>query len=303
MSKPSSRPLRPLVSIVIPSYNHAPFLKQTIGSVVAQTYRPLELVVVDDGSSDGSPALLGELLSGAPLDQVRLIEQSNSGAHAAIMRGIEASSGVVIGILNSDDFYHPQRLERLMPYLAREHALAFSGVQFVDSADNALPATSAWPEWYRKCLEETALCPTVGYALLVHNFSVSSGNFLFQRALYDSLAGFSQHRFTHDWDFLMRSVHYCEPAFVREPLYNYRIHESNTTETVRDLLAEEAGDALRRFIELVTSEGTPNPLAPCPANWPRYFARFARSCRLTFAPDESLLQLWEGHLPRAREVP
>jgi glycosyltransferase involved in cell wall biosynthesis len=283
----------PLVSVVIPSYNHARFLAQTIGSVAAQTYRPLELVVVDDGSSDVSPAVIEELLSGAPLDKVLLIEQANSGAHAAIMRGVEASCGEVVAILNSDDRYHPRRVERLLPYVAGEHELAFSGVRFVDAAGNPLPAASAWPEWYRECLEQTALCPTPGYALLVHNFSVSSGNFLFRRALYDRLAGFSDHRFTHDWDFLMRSVHYSEPAFVREPLYDYRIHDVNTTETVRPLLREEASDAFGRFVALVTSEASPNPLAPCPANWPRYFPRFARSCRPAFAPGETLERLWD----------
>jgi len=279
---------RPLVSIVIPSYNHARFLAQTIASVVAQTYRPLELVVVDDGSEDGSPALLEELLAGAALDRLELIEQTNHGAHAAIMRGIEASSGEIVGILNSDDAYHPCRVERLLPWLEREHELAFSGVRFVDGAGEPLPADGGWPEWYRKCLEETALCPTVGYALLVHNVSVSSGNFLFRRRLYDRLGGFSTHRFTHDWDFLIRTLHYAEPAFVREPLYDYRIHESNTTETVRHLLLDEARDTLGRFFELVTSETTPNPLAPCPANWPRYFPDFLARYEPGFAPGQTL---------------
>ncbi len=286
--------LRPLVSVVIPSYNHARFLEATIASVVAQSYRPLELVVVDDGSSDGSPALLRRLLAGARLDRARLLEQPNRGAHAAIMRGIEASSGEVVGLLNSDDFYHPERIERLLPRLAGgRHALAFSAVNFVESDGATLADSHGWPRWYRKCLEETADCPTVGFGLLTHNFSVSSGNFLFRRSLYDRLGGFSDHRFTHDWDFLIRSLHFSEPAFVREPLLNYRIHESNTTESVRDLLCSEASEALRRYRSLVTSEPPPNTLAPCPANWPRYFERFARECPLHFAPEMTLMEFWQ----------
>ncbi len=291
----SRKQLQPLVSVVIPSYNHAPFLEVTIGSVVAQSYRPLELVVVDDGSTDDSVGLLRGLLSGIRLDRALLIEQSNSGAHNAIMRGIEASSGEFVGLLNSDDFYHPQRIERLLPYLlAGRHELAFSGVSFVDSDGDSLPAFNPWPQWYRKCLDETTSCPTVGFRLLAHNFSVSSGNFLFRRSLYDRLAGFSDHRFTHDWDFLIRSLHYSEPAFVREPLLSYRIHDSNTTETVRDVLCSEASHALRRFVALTGSEPPPNPLAPCPVNWPRYFARFAGNCPLHFAPDKTLIGFWES---------
>ena len=109
----SNQQTRPLVSVVIPSYNHARFLEATVGSVVAQSYRPLELVVVDDGSTDGSVDLLRETFSGLQLDGAQLFEQQNRGAHAAFMRGIEASSGQFVGLLNSDDCYHPQRMERL----------------------------------------------------------------------------------------------------------------------------------------------------------------------------------------------
>lgn len=299
----STQLARPLVSVVIPSYNHARFLEATIGSVVAQTYRPLELVVVDDGSSDGSVELLRKLFTDIELDKAVLLEQPNRGAHAAIMRGIEASSGELVAILNSDDFYHPERFERLLPQLlGGRHDLVFSGVQFVDTNGDAMAASEGWPQWYRTCLDETADCPTVGFGLLVHNFSVSSGNFLFRRGLYDNLSGFSDHRFTHDWDFLIRSLHYSEPAFVREPLISYRIHEGNTTETVRHLLRDEAGDALRRYISLVSSEKPPNPLAPCPHNWPRYFDRFAASCPLHFAPETTLAEYWKAHRPASSAV-
>lgn len=287
---------RPRVSVVIPSYNHARFLPATIGSIVAQTYRPLELVVVDDGSSDGSRALLHELFTDLDLDGARLIEQPNQGAHAAIMRGVEAASGEVVGILNSDDFYHPQRIERLLPCLAgNQRLLAFSGVDFVDDEGRSLPADNAWPQWYRKCQEDIADCPTVGYALLVHNFSVSSGNFLFRRELYDALSGFSAHRFSHDWDFLIRSVHHAEPAFLPEPLLHYRIHDGNTTESVRDLLRSEGHEALARYIAMANREPSPNELAPSPENWPRYFQRFGLSRSLFFDPEASLVDVWRAY--------
>ena len=297
MSSVSPRSLsmqRPLVSVVIPSFNHAPFVEAAVRSVEAQTYRPIELVVVDDGSTDGSATLLRELFADSQLDRALLFEQSHRGAHAAIMRGVEASSGDVVGILNSDDSYHPLRIERLMPYLGTgRHALAFSGVKFIDDKGDALLQSSAWRQWYQGCIEQSTRWPTIGFALLVHNFSVSSGNFFFRRSLYDKLAGFNNQRFAHDWDFLIRSLHYSEPAFDRAPLLNYRIHESNTTETVREFLRAEGGQALERYIALTTNEPTPNTLAPCPANWPGYFHRFATTVSPSFAPDETLAALWE----------
>ncbi|MEM7352686.1 MAG: glycosyltransferase [Acidobacteriota bacterium] len=286
---------RPRVSVVIPSYNHAAFLETTIRSVAEQSYRPLELVVVDDGSTDDSPALLRRLFDTLDLDGVQLIEQTNRGAHAAVTRGIEASRGEVVSLLDSDDFYHPQRIERLQPWIAEgRHLLAFSGVNFVDQAGAALPSSNAWPQWYSGCLDDTVGCPTVGYGLLVHNFSVSSSNFLFRRELYDQVGGFSNLRFSLDWDFLIRSVHYGEPAFVDEPLLNYRIHDDNTTERVRDRLKTEGVEALERYMALVRREPSPNPLAPSPENWPSYFDRFGQSHKLFFDPESSVLDYWDS---------
>ncbi|HEX7706974.1 MAG TPA: glycosyltransferase [Thermoanaerobaculia bacterium] len=285
--------MRPLVSVIVPSYNHARFVATALGSIEAQSWRPLEVIVVDDGSSDGSQQLLRTLVPRLNVDRAELIEQPNQGAHNAIMRGIEAARGEYLAIVNSDDYFHPERLAVLLPRLVDGASqLAFSGVEFVDAAGARLPFESTWPSWYRGCFDATSSSPTLGFALLAQNFSVSSGNFVFSRELYEKLSGFSSHRFCHDWDFLMRSIHFAEPAFERRALLSYRIHESNTTETVRDLLKTEATEALQRYITLTRRDIPPNTLAPCESNWPDSFARIAQRCLSPFSPDETLLDLW-----------
>lgn len=277
-----------LLSVVIPSYNCAEFIAEAIRSVFRQSYRPIELVIVDDGSTDASRSLIRVVCYRPPVDNFILIEQPNRGAHAAIMCGLEAASGEYLSILNCDDFYHPDRFALLIPYLDDASDLVFSGVHFVDAQGRPRSPSDAWPSWYAQALLATDQCPTVGYALLLHNFSVTSGNFLFTRELYERLGGFSAHRFTHDWDFLIRSVYYSEPVFVREPLIHYRIHGSNTTESVRDLLFEEASDALRRYTALCENARPRNTLAPCAANWPRYFPDFISRSSPFFAPERLL---------------
>lgn len=280
--------MAPLVSVVIPSYNGAAFIGEAIRSVFRQSYRPVELIVVDDGSDDGSPEVIREACCRPPIDGFRLIEQENSGAGAAIVRGLDAASGDLLTILNGDDAYHPERLAELVPRLAGPRALAFSDVAFIDAAGAALPPSHPWPAWYARALRETERCPSVGYALLLHNVSVTSGNFLFTRGLYRALGGFSEHRFVHDWDFLMRAVYHAEPVWLRRRLISYRVHGSNTTETVRARLLEEASDALRRYLELCAAERPPNPLAPCAAHWPRFFPEFVVRHRPFFAPERPL---------------
>jgi glycosyltransferase involved in cell wall biosynthesis len=107
--------MKPLVSIVTPSYNQASYLEETIRSVLEQGYEPLEYVVVDDGSTDGS-AELAERYG----DRLSVIRQENSGQTAAINRGFAETTGELVGYLNSDDTLLPGALETMVAELERE---------------------------------------------------------------------------------------------------------------------------------------------------------------------------------------
>lgn len=96
------------VSVVIPCYNAAPFLRQTIESALNQTYLPLEVIVVDDGSTDDSAAIAGSY--GPP---VRVIHQKNSGESVARNHGIDRAQGRWIALLDADDVWMPDKLRRL----------------------------------------------------------------------------------------------------------------------------------------------------------------------------------------------
>jgi glycosyltransferase involved in cell wall biosynthesis len=101
------------VSVVIPCYNAAPYIAEAIRSTLTQTRVPDEVIVVDDGSSDGSGDIAESF--GAP---VRVIRQQNRGENAARNRGLDAARGNVIAFLDSDDFWFPPKLERQLDYLA-----------------------------------------------------------------------------------------------------------------------------------------------------------------------------------------
>ncbi len=105
----------PLVSVVIPVYNHAEFIVETLESVHDQTWRPLEVVVVDDGSTDGSPERVREWIesNGSNEDfRVRLDCQRNSGAPTARNRGFALSRGAFVLFLDSDDCLHSEKISR-----------------------------------------------------------------------------------------------------------------------------------------------------------------------------------------------
>src|ERR1700674_2946625 len=95
-----------LVSVVIPTYNYRQFVVEAVESVLAQTYRPIELIVVDDGSTDGTRAEL-ERFEG----QIRYMFQENRGLPAARNRGIRAAAGEYVAFLDADDVWAPTKIE------------------------------------------------------------------------------------------------------------------------------------------------------------------------------------------------
>ncbi len=276
------------LSVVIPSYNHAGFIEQAIRSVLDQSVDGIELVIVDDGSKDNSVEVIRGVLDQYPDKQSQLMVQENRGAHAAIMRGIEASTAPILSILNSDDYYLPGRFESMLPTIeGKEYALAMSMLKLIDDEGKQVGDDHPWTLWYQGALDRIEHNPTLGFSLLEANCAVTSGNFVFTRALYNELGGFSEHKFAHDWDFLVRSMWFCEPVLIREPLMAYRTHGGNTTERVRPLLEAECDEIIARYVELCQTKGNPmNPVAPHPANWGSFFDRFV-STRKTFWKDSA----------------
>ena len=103
----------PVVSIVVPIYKVERYLGQCVESILAQTLREIEVILVDDGSPDGCPALCDAYA--ARDSRVRVIHQENQGAGASRNIGLASARGKYIIFLDSDDIYHPQMLERMVP--------------------------------------------------------------------------------------------------------------------------------------------------------------------------------------------
>ena len=123
----------PLVSVIIPAYNHASYIDAAVQSVVEQDYPQIEIIVIDDGSTDGTAQAAEKALErgGRPY---RMTRQENAGAHATINRGIQQAKGDYIAILNSDDRYLPGRLRMILDALIESRKrFAFSKLAHIDS--------------------------------------------------------------------------------------------------------------------------------------------------------------------------
>lgn len=101
-----------LVSVIIPTYNSAPYIVDAIGSVLAQTYQNLEIIVVDDGSNDNTREVLVRYR-----DKITCLYQENRGVSAARNRGMQHAQGEFIALLDADDIWLPTKLERQLRFM------------------------------------------------------------------------------------------------------------------------------------------------------------------------------------------
>lgn len=261
----------PLVSVIVPAYNHETFVEGCLRSILEQSYGNLEVILVDDGSRDGTYAVAERVLAETSRPH-RLLRQENAGAHAAINRGLEEARGEYLAILNSDDVYYRDCISRLV-HAARSSGAAFlfTLVEHVDAlgrpADADRPAVAS----YRRAVGELPLLPNLSFALLRSNIAITSGNFFFHRRLWQRIGHFADLRFCHDWDFLLRAAIETEPMLIEEPLLGYRLHDGNNFSRNAALARIETQLCLLSYCRRVMAAPPNNHLAPTPASWGPYF--------------------------------
>ncbi len=123
-----------LISIIVPVYNVEPYLRRCVDSITCQTYRNLEIILVDDGSPDGCPAICDEYAS---MDaRIRVIHKENGGLSSARNAGLDAANGAYVGFIDSDDYIHPRYCELLYKaFLGSEADIAIADYLQTDKLD------------------------------------------------------------------------------------------------------------------------------------------------------------------------
>lgn len=185
----------PLLSIVMPVYNVAPYLSRCLDSLAAQTHRIDELIVVDDGSTDDCPRILAEYAKRLP--QMRVIRQENGGLSAARNTGLAQATGQYLAFVDSDDFVAPTMYERLLT-LARtddlDMALCNANYHFEGrEADYAIyrdvPASPVLPgkEWLRGRLAQGRMMHMVWMHLYRRDFLVQHGFRFVPRLIHEDV--------------------------------------------------------------------------------------------------------------------
>lgn len=213
----------PKISVIVPAFNHEAYVVDALNSVLGQSLGDLELIVIDDASRDGTWDAIQSIRD----PRLRALRhEHNRGAHATLNEGLGLTSGDFLAILNSDDAFHPERLERMVNALGNTPRLAFSDVAFVDSHGQPAPDHERARDYAAACTLCAAQPPASW--LLTSNLAITTSNFVFPRALLRQVGDFSDLRYTHDWEWALRASADEAPVWLREPLVSYRVHPTNT---------------------------------------------------------------------------
>lgn len=205
------------VSVVLPVHNGARHVARAIASVVAQTYADIELVVVDDGSTDDTATVVAACLQDFPFPARRVTLEHQGAAHAA-NTGAQQAEGRYLAFLGAADMYAPNRIERMVSEIARVEPLwGFSRTgaasDRVDLGDSGRSRAEGLQS------RDFTRDEPASFTLLGHDIAGSSGNLFVERNLFHSLGGYRDITPFRGWDFCVRAAEAIEPVAVDELLY------------------------------------------------------------------------------------
>jgi len=272
----------PTVSICIPSYNHAAYLPAAIDSALAQTYRAIEVVVVDDGSTDDSLEIARAYERREP-ERVRVFTHpghANRGISETANLAREHARGSHWSGLPSDDVMHPDRIDRLMAKLARHPELdaVYSYARYVDETGSPLPELGLFG------VDITREPHPVD--LLIPGNLIAGMTILARRKRFDPM-GFHEEGIVYsDWELWLRVFASLRVGFVPAVLVDYRVHETNTS------VGADVSVHIARHLEVI--ETLERKLDAVPA------FRRARF-RALVALEHAYLRFCIGELPAAKE--
>jgi len=207
----------PNISIIIPTYNRAVYLSAAIDSVLCQTYKDFELIVVDDGSSDNTR----EIVQAYSDQRIRYLYKKNGGAASALNLGIKNSRGNFIARLDSDDIFLPKKLEIQVESLDvnPDIGLVYTQAYNIDSEGNIL-----------RLYLKNHTCPQEALKVMRHFLFPPSQSIMFRKSCIDKAGYFDENiPIAEDWDFCIRMARHYKFAYCDKPLVKIRRHSEMIT--------------------------------------------------------------------------
>ncbi len=237
----------PKVSVIMPAYNHEKYVGEAIESVLNQLFTDLELIIINDGSTDGTEKVIRRYDD----NRIKYYYQDNSGAHNALNKGLSLAKGEYISIINSDDVYHPDRLSCLTEAAeANKSTFIITDVDLIDESSVPLREPS-WLQWHDKLMSVYQRTKSLEKTFLSGNIAVTTSNFFFHSIVAKEVGNFNPYRYVHDYDFVLRTLLRYHDTFLflfDRKLLSYRLHSTNTIKESPHAAMKEMLDLLIKHV-------------------------------------------------------
>jgi len=226
------------VSVIIPTFNSAKYIENAIESVLAQTLQNFELIIVDDGSTDQTRAVVTKYTKKD--SRVRYIYQNNSGGAAAPKNtGIRMSNAEYIAVLDADDQWMPSKLERQVRLLSNSSKnLGFVGCDYVvndSSGAKKVITVNTDPEHLQN--------------ILMRDFMGPGSCIMYKSEVFDKVGHFDEClKTSQDWEMRIRLSQFYEFDTVPEPLVVYLIHSDNISKSKLDIREQDRQNIFNKYI-------------------------------------------------------
>lgn len=207
-----------MVTVVLVCFNHERFVEQALRSIFAQAYPRMELIVTDDASSDGSRALIEELLADSPVPTRFLANDTNLGLCATLNLALRSATGKYVAMISADDWMEPDRIGvqvREFEQLDERFGLVHSDMFMVD-ADGTFVDT--WLATFGEVVGEDA------FVDLVKGCSFSTPSFMYRRSTLEAVGPYDESLPAEDFDMLLRLARLTRFHFVPVPLVSWRMN-------------------------------------------------------------------------------
>lgn len=221
----------PVVSVIVPNYNHALYLRERIDSVLNQTFQDFELIILDDCSTDDSLCVIEGYADDPRVTHIVMNEQNTGNTFLQWERGIQLAKGDYIWIAESDDVAKPNLLETLVGELRRcpKAVVAYCHSQMIDSKSQPMSIT-----WHKHGssgkVEVNDGSWFLRHRMLIHNHIYNASMTVFLKAAFNSVPKtYQRYRYCGDWLFWNYICRQGEVIEVCRPLNLYRQHERKVT--------------------------------------------------------------------------
>lgn len=210
-----------LVSVIVPVYNRAHLVTETVASILGQSYRNIEIILINDGSTDDSLNIIRALQQDYP-EMIRVISQENQGQTVARNQGIKKARGKYIAFLDSDDLWVPDKLELQIPLFDEGVGLVYGGVEFINECGETTG--------YDPC--DASIQGNIYPQLLVKNRMTGGSVVVLAEALKTVGLFDSDFKAAENWDLWLRICKNYQARFVNMPVVKYRLHPNNMSKDV-----------------------------------------------------------------------